>query len=957
MSISIIEQKLAQLRSHIRLMFLSYGLAKLLMWVAGLALWLYWSDRVLDLPGPARIGFLVAALMVLAVVFIRNLVYPLSRTLSDEDLALLVEREYPLLNDRLITSLQVLKNQERYKDVASGKMIEAVVSESFDLAGKLQFGEAVRSRRLLFIVLGSILAMTMVFGHAVFARDSMSVWIKRMFGGATAWPTRTKLDVQFLEQDQLAQFPTDEEVNINFNKDRAADIYHVALGSDLRIIARPSGVIPDSAEIRIEVFREVKSAAGEISHVYDSTLRREMKREFTGTEGKPDYTVYFAYNKLSAQNPREDVYIRCGDALAGPYTITLIPPPELAGPLDITYHYEEYLRLPDRATTDRAIEGVDGTEVTFRFSTTKPLDLNLKNGSRLMVDYNVGSTTSVEIHGEPERGLNHYRAVLRLAPGMSRYQVRLVDNEGIANSKRLGDLMQVKEDVAPIVKILFSGDPLVSNQLVAVSRDAIVPIEFEMTDDYGVGGAKLFWRFTEEAEFRDYKPFETEFKHLREKPNTLVNSTYNLELSKLIGEERMPAGSVRPTIETYIQAYDLNQTGVDEKTGQPVLQSSRYSVMSYELYTVEDLRAKVSTQIRQIKTTVTAMLALQRELQLQSKEALGNPAWLSLDGEDGKRLRLELNNAFQKQNQLLRDAEAVGERFGVFAQAYQFSRLERDDQARPQEFRIQSVRVLLALAGADAELRQLLDPQLKLLEEAEGEAVAKIVQAALDILQRRLRRAPPDAVFAAGPAGNEVLKTGFYTFGIDLQKAGQMVTVHGDGENRTRLWDLRGATRDNTDRGRLYVSVTSSGGNTTVSLYKDSFRTALVARGSLNSATGAINLVQQENSGISGSVLLRGALPSQGITLEVISSFTPGCAEQAAALYGRVLSMGITPSERSELLGELERQQRLNVSVLEMILAQVKKWEGFDDILHGFRGLLDGQSGIIDKLKDIAKNR
>ena len=38
MSLSLIESKLAQLRGHIWLMFLSYGLGLLLVWMAGLTL-------------------------------------------------------------------------------------------------------------------------------------------------------------------------------------------------------------------------------------------------------------------------------------------------------------------------------------------------------------------------------------------------------------------------------------------------------------------------------------------------------------------------------------------------------------------------------------------------------------------------------------------------------------------------------------------------------------------------------------------------------------------------------------------------------------------------------------------------------------------------------------------------------------------------------------------------------
>jgi len=59
MSLTLIEKKLSQLRGHIRLMFFSWGLAKLTMWAAGLTLWLFYTDLLLKLPGGLRVGFLV----------------------------------------------------------------------------------------------------------------------------------------------------------------------------------------------------------------------------------------------------------------------------------------------------------------------------------------------------------------------------------------------------------------------------------------------------------------------------------------------------------------------------------------------------------------------------------------------------------------------------------------------------------------------------------------------------------------------------------------------------------------------------------------------------------------------------------------------------------------------------------------------------------------------------------
>jgi hypothetical protein len=241
------------------------------------------------------------------------------------------------------------------------------------------------------------------------------------------------------------------------------------------------------------------------------------------------------------------------------------------------------------------------------------------------------------------------------------------------------------------------------------------------------------------------------------------------------------------------------------------------------------LRAKVSSQIRQIKTTITAMLAVQGELVQLTEDALDQTAHLDFRGEQGDMLRKDLNDAYRRQNQLLRDAEVVLARFGVFAQVYQFNRLEREEQDRPQEARIQTVRLLLAIAAADRDLQQVINNPLVRLEEAEETDVAALAnELVLNLNVRSLKRALPETGFSA-----------------------------------------------------------------------DSF----------------------------GRLLQESAL------------FTPGCMERARGIYESALEVGIKPNERRELLNEMHKQQDLTLRVLRAVAEQVKKWEGYDDILQGFYNL------------------
>lgn len=849
MSLTVIEKKLAQLRSHIRMTFLSWGLAKVTIWAALLTLWLYYSDRVLQLPGGVRVGFLAVALLVVAVVAIRSLFYPLSRTLTDEDLALLVEREYPLLNDRLISALQILKTQERYKDAASGEMIKILVGEAFDLAGKLRFEQAVRTKRLVMILGGSVLAMGLVFGHAWLDRDNMSIWVRRALGQGPAWPTLTQLDARILEKDELPVYPTDDQLNINFSFAAAEEVqelgikglYEVAMGSDLRFVAEPSGKIPESAEIRIVSYTR-EPGTGRYVQVGNPNVRPMARGTIKGNDGAE--RVYFSYNKTNTISPLESITIKAGDATAGPFVLRVIPAPELESALELRYTFPTYLVLDPRTTQDQRIDAIAGTAVDFLFTTTKALKLGAADGSALVVDFNVGSSQKYPVESNFSAGPNSYRArIPALTMGMSRWRLRLVDERDIENGRRIGDLMSIKEDVPPTVKILFSGDPLVSNQLVYVTADAVIPLEFEMADDYGVGSAKLMWRFADDAEFREHLPFAAAFKNLETAPNTLVKSTFELEFSKLIGDLRVPAGT-RPSIQLFIQAFDLNQVKQEDNTDTMYQGSRANTTLTYEIYTMDELRMKVSTQIRQIKTTIGSMVTLQGDLLAMTRDVQQRTNLLDLRGNDGERLRTDLNDAYQKQNQLLRDAEVVGDRFGVFAQVYRFNRLERDDVARPQESRIQAVRLLASIAAADAELQRQLNNPLVRLEDAEDEAIGRLANELVAALASHLQRATPDTSFSG------------QSFGLVLQNAG---------------------------------------------------------------------------------------------------IYTPGFMDSARTAYEAILDVDLKPNERRELLVELEKQQIMTLAMLRAVQEQVKKWEGYDDILHGLRNLLKSQEDLNNDLKKGAK--
>ncbi|HEY3352446.1 MAG TPA: MopE-related protein [Polyangia bacterium] len=90
----------------------------------------------------------------------------------------------------------------------------------------------------------------------------------------------------------------------------------------------------------------------------------------------------------------------------------------------------------------------------------------------------------------------------------------------------------------------------------------------------------------------------------------------------------------------------------------------------------------------------------------------------------------------------------------------------------------------------------------------------------------------------------------------------------GDDLNQLGGWALLGATDVNTDEGLLYVTLDSSGGTRTVSLYRDPTLTDLVASGS-RAGDGLVALVERSSSGLSGSVSVTYQAPDSTITIAV----------------------------------------------------------------------------------------
>lgn len=112
------------------------------------------------------------------------------------------------------------------------------------------------------------------------------------------------------------------------------------------------------------------------------------------------------------------------------------------------------------------------------------------------------------------------------------------------------------------------------------------------------------------------------------------------------------------------------------------------------------------------------------------------------------------------------------------------------------------------------------------------------------------------------------------------------VTIHGDAASATSRWRFSGASRANTDNGRLYVTLTHALGDTTAAFFRDAARSSLVAQGAITGNSGTVGLTAQNASGLSGSVELLNAGVAEVLEIDLFYATGDDLAEVQGEVSG-----------------------------------------------------------------------
>ncbi len=368
----------------------------------------------------------------------RRIVAPLRRRISLADVANLVERRFPSLGSSLISAVRFAEGKVGPVEANSPELVAAVVAEAGRRADSVAFDAVLDPRRVRRSGVGVVAALAFVVGMTAMAPETMALWFQRnVLLQNVDWPKRTHLVVE-LDGEELIG----------------------ARGDDLIIQAYAQGDQPREVEFVFET---------------DSGVRGRETMVTVGSRNAYRYRYTF-------KNAQEDFtfYLEGGDDVTDSFRARLLERPSVTES-ELKLAPPEYTRRPVETLGDgqRAAQVIPGTLVTLSVRTNKPVV-----SAALMAAHD--SVTTATRDGD--------RWVATFSPLETHtYHFALVDEVGLENRRPVRFSLRVIPDEPPRTHLTLVG----AGEM--ITPEAILPIEVEYTDAYGLATAELVHRLSREG--------------------------------------------------------------------------------------------------------------------------------------------------------------------------------------------------------------------------------------------------------------------------------------------------------------------------------------------------------------------------------------------------------------------------------------------------------------------------
>ncbi len=442
MSTDILHDKLAAVRSRQRSVAITQGIARTIMAALGLIIgfflvdWLILARSTPDSNDTTARGILVAAmLLTLGYVIWKNLIKVLLHAPDDDEVALKVERGHPELRGRLISTIQLRRDQ---RVSGSRDLIAALEADTIAFASGMRFTDIIDLTMMKKVALIAAAFVALAVALGAWRSDFASAIFARLTLAEVSYPTAARI------------------LSVTAGQT-------VARGESftIRIDLDPTGTLPE---------RATASLIDTDGHTSELILVREnpTSSSYTGT----------IQHVLSDMTYRPEAH----DAIWNQFEkITAVDRPAIKG-INVEYKFPAYLGRPNENSAVGDIRAPEGSHVTITTQFNRPV---------------LEATLIRRINKEDQQPValqltsNGTTGVIELPVDVSgSYHLSLRCDDGFDNRNPINYVINAVKDRDPNVRITFPARDK------TVTKFARWPIRFTARDDHGVAKGRLKYRIT-----------------------------------------------------------------------------------------------------------------------------------------------------------------------------------------------------------------------------------------------------------------------------------------------------------------------------------------------------------------------------------------------------------------------------------------------------------------------------
>lgn len=451
--------RLAALRRRVKRLAITHGFSTWLAASLSLLIGSFYLDRFLAPPYVMRLLVAPAVWIAIGTGFYFFVLRRMRIQLTDDDAALLVERNNPELRDRLISAVQLSRNSAG----ADPELVQAAIRGGEEASRNIRFLDSVQAGPTRLRTLGGLLAASVtalvVYQHPADA----GVFLQRLLGMRVDFSKRTRLEISI---------PT-RSTSVRITQEGGTIRARVSKGADLAVKVTAVGAAPDLVELHTKDGQVIP-------------LSRIPPNEYLGR-----------FHNI--RNPFEFYAIGGDDRDTLPNVVVeTVVPPSLAK-IQAAVEPPAYSAQAPFQRDGGSFEALVGSKATLRIETATPV-------KRAVLRYR-GADEEIQFQpaeivgdGPPSNaapGAKRFSLELVVEKNV-RYSVELEDAEGLRNPDPGSYSIVALMDRAPEVKLQVPGRTEID-----VSPVGTIALQAKASDDFGVLSVKARYRINGKGELRD----------------------------------------------------------------------------------------------------------------------------------------------------------------------------------------------------------------------------------------------------------------------------------------------------------------------------------------------------------------------------------------------------------------------------------------------------------------------